>query len=252
MPKQTPTKPLIFPAGDSAYVVEFGTSVDPKLNQQVLQLDAQLQALELNGIVDSVPTYRSLLVQFDPLILARHDLLGTIETLLSQPAPASETTTTRQWIVPVCYDSEFALDMENVCSTLKLTPQELIRAHSSANYRVYMIGFTPGYTYLGGLPDGLILPRKDTPRPRVEAGSIAIAGNQACVFSNPAPTGWHVLGRTPLRAFVPTRETPCLFSPGDLIQYKPIDRTTFDRLIAKDQIGQDISTECLSVAGQGL
>lgn len=244
---QTDTEyPIIFPAGDSAYVVEFGQTVDPVLNEYVLHLDEKLRQKNIDGIMDIVPTYRSLLVQFNPLILPRQKLHDTLTTLVRAAQSTGTESPKRKWTVPVCYDDEFALDIDAVSTDLGLDKTTLINTHSAAQYRVYMIGFSPGYTYLGGLPETLVLPRKDTPRPRVEAGTIAIAGKQACVFSNPAPTGWHVLGRTPLQAFIPSRTPACLFAPGDIVKYQPIDRDTYDTLITQDASGIDITQQFLT------
>ncbi|MBL4768259.1 MAG: 5-oxoprolinase subunit PxpB [Rhodobacteraceae bacterium] len=237
--------PEIYPAGDSAYVVEFGDTVDLRVNRIVLKFSSALANLGLDGLLEAIPTYRSLLVQFDPLILSGNEIVAVLRATLETLVSKGPQIRSRLWQVPTCYDPEFGVDLEFVADTLGLSVNQVVSRHSNADYSVFMIGFAPGYAYLGGLPPELSLPRRLNPRSRVEAGSIAIGGVQACILSNAAPSGWHILGRTPLQAFQPERMPPCLFEPGDRVKYVPITRDEYDTYITNREMGEDIGRNLL-------
>lgn len=217
-------------AGDTALTVELGDAVDPKINAQVLALDKALSEAKLAGIVETVPTYRSLQVHFDPDVLDADTLRRTVERLAAdlddRPPPG------RLWTVPVAYGGEHGIDLENVAERTGLTIEQVIARHLGGDYRVYMIGFQPGFTYLGGLDPKLHLPRRETPRLKTPAGTISVGGIQAAVASIEAPSGWHLLGRTPVRAFDPARADPFLFRAGDRIRFERIAHDDYRRLAA--------------------
>ena len=217
-------------AGDTALTVELGDAVDPRINARVLSLDRALAEANLAGVVETVPTYRSLQIHFDPERLDAGDLHRTIERLsatLDDEAPPG-----RLWTVPVAYGGEHGLDLESVAERTGLATDEVIARHMGGDYRVYMIGFQPGFTYLGGLDPKLHLPRRETPRLKTPAGTISIGGIQAAVASIEAPSGWHLLGRTPVRAFDPARADPFLFRAGDRIRFERIAHDDYERLAA--------------------
>ncbi|MBL8687639.1 MAG: 5-oxoprolinase subunit PxpB [Rhodospirillaceae bacterium] len=217
-------------AGDTALTVELGDAVDPKINAQVLALDKALSEAKLAGIVETVPTYRSLQVHFDPDVLDADTLRRTVERLAAdlddQPPPG------RLWTVPVAYGGEHGIDLDSVAERTGLTTEQVIARHLGGDYRVYMIGFQPGFTYLGGLDPKLHLPRRETPRLKTPAGTISVGGIQAAVASIEAPSGWHLLGRTPVRAFDPGRADPFLFRAGDRIRFERIAHDDYTRLAA--------------------
>jgi KipI family sensor histidine kinase inhibitor len=218
--------PTILPCGDAALAVEFGDVIDPRLNARVLALDARLAGHP--GVVETVPTYRSLLVHYDPLATDFAGLSGAV-LALAEDLP-DEPREGRIWRVPVVYGGSFGVDLEDVARQHGLDPEELVRRHSAPTYRVYMIGFVPGYTYLGGLDPTIATPRREVPRTKVPAGTISIGGIQAVVASIEAPSGWHLLGRTPARTFMPGREPAFLMAPGDRVRFAPIPEADWDRL----------------------
>ena len=219
----------ILNAGDRGLVVEFGTRVDQGLNNLVVALDARLREEAWPGIVETVPTYRSLLVLFDPIILGRRELIRGLEGVISGLRPEDEKRA-RRWSVPVTYGDGLGEDLDYIATLHGLSTDEVIKCHSQAEYRVYMIGFAPGFAYLGGLPEKLHTPRRVDPRQRTPAGSISIGGVQAAITSVEVPSGWHLLGQTPLRTFDLRREDPFLLKPGDRVRFEPIPRAAFLRL----------------------
>jgi KipI family sensor histidine kinase inhibitor len=223
-----PATPRYLPAGEAAIVVEFGETVDRDLNARVLAFDAALTRAQIPGVLEAVPTYRSLLVEYDPAIIGYEALVERLAPLGS--APADSVAGGRRWIVPVAYGGEYGDDLDEIARRHGLSATEVIALHLSGDYRIYMIGFAPGFAYLGGLPAGLATSRRKNPRARVPAGSIIIGGAQAAIVSTPIPSGWHILGRTPVRAFDLRRADPFLFRAGDRIRFRRIDRAEFERL----------------------
>ena len=221
--------PRIRVAGTGGLVVEFGSVVDETLNRLVMALDARFRGADRPGVIETVPTYRSLLVIFDPLVADRRALADELARLCADLRLDGEAGT-RLWTVPVAYGGAFGEDLEAVASLHGLDRDEVVRAHAGSEYRVFMIGFAPGFAYLGGLPGALQTPRRLDPRQRIPAGSITIGGLQAAVTSIEAPSGWHILGRTPLRTFDLRRSDPFLFRPGDRVRFRAISAEDFARL----------------------
>jgi len=214
--------------GDRALAVEFGDRIDRALSGAVLRLDAVIRAEQPAGVVETVPTFRSLLVHYDPLATSRADLEGAIERLLdsSEGAPRAG----RRWRIPVCYEGEFAPDLPEVARLTGLSPEEVVALHSGARYHVYMLGFLPGFPYLGDLPAALELPRRADPRLRVPAGSISIATSLTAIYPYESPGGWHLIGATPIRFFDADRAPPALLAAGDQASFEPIDAASFAAL----------------------
>jgi KipI family sensor histidine kinase inhibitor len=244
------------PAGDAALIVEFGDRVDPALNDRALALDAALAATALPGVVETIPTYRSLLVQYDPLEIGGYDaLVERLAALASATdnagrAAGAAVAAARHWAVPVAYGGPFGVDLDEVAARHGLTPEQAIELHLSGDYRVYMIGFAPGFAYLGGLPEALHTPRRENPRSRTPAGSISIGGIQAAVASMELPSGWHLLGRTPVRTFHPGRAEPFLFRTGDRIRFRRIAHDAFEPLARRAGQGEPVA-ELLTAAADG-
>lgn len=229
----SPRYPRFLPVGNSALSVEFGDVIAPELNAQVVALDIALAAAELDGIIETVPSYRSLLVCYDPLEIAFPQLVAELCRLLSRPGLACEASPV-VWNVPVAYDPPYGPDLQEVAQRLSLTEDQVIALHGGADFQVYMVGFAPGLPYLGPLPPRLHIARRATPRPQVSAGAVMIGGIQANIVPMPVPSAWYVLGQTPLRLFDPGRKDPFLFRAGDRVHFRRIDATEFDRLAGLD------------------
>ena len=206
--------PRFLDAGECAVSVEFGTRMEQGLAAQVLALDAALTALPCAGILETVPTYRALMVHYDPLILPRAALLAHLRAALARPVAASAAGAL--WHLPACYDPALAADLPVIAAATGLTAAEVVRLHSGAVFTVVMYGFAPGWAYLSGLPPALTLPRRASPRDRIPAGSLIIAGGQAIVAALAMPSGWHILGRRPERQYKPDRDPAFQLALGDL------------------------------------
>ena len=213
--------PRLLPVGDIGLSVEFGLEITPEANAAVTSLDRSIAAAEIDGIVETVPSFRSLLIVFEPAVVTRATLATQLRSLLadlgSRPAPPSRT-----WIVPVVYEPPFGEDIAEVAALLRKSEREVVAAHTGAEFRVYMLGFQPGLPNLGGLPEGLQISRRLTPRPPVPAGSVIIGGAQGAIMPLSSPTGFYMLGRTPVRVFDHRRREPALFRPGDRIRFRAI------------------------------
>jgi len=214
--------------GDTALSVEFGDRVDRRISGLVLALDRRLAQARLPGIVEAVPTFRALMVHYDPLAASYGEIAAALERLLIglQPVEAGG----RLWTLPVCYEGELAPDLADVAARTGLAPEAVVASHSAPTYRVYMLGFLPGYPYMGELPRELHLPRRENPRIKVPMGSVSIAVDQTSIYSFESPGGWHLIGRTPVRLFDPRRAAWALLEPGDEVRFNPVDRARFDAL----------------------
>jgi KipI family sensor histidine kinase inhibitor len=219
--------PRLLPCGDSAFTVEFGDVIDPALTDRVLALDAALAASDL-PVVDTTPTYRALLVEYDPQVAGFKKMRAAILELLSDPPPLAARG--RLWEVPVVYGGQFGEDLQGLADSRGISGEELITRHLTPEYHVCMIGFTPGFTYLAGLEPSLSTPRRDTPRLKAPAGAIAIGGAQTAISGIEAPSGWHQIGRTPVRTFMAERDPPCLLQPGDRVRFRRIGEVAWHAL----------------------
>jgi KipI family sensor histidine kinase inhibitor len=198
-----------------------------EIHEQVMSLFLALQRLNDPRIRNLHPAYASVLIDFDPLRLNHEDAASLVDNLAGEGPPQYERPV-NVVTIPVCYDLEFGPDLQEVADHAKIPAHEVIRLHSSATYRVHFLGFTPGFAYLGGLPEALHVPRLPTPRKHVPAGTVAIAGSQAGVYPVDSPGGWQLLGRTPVRIFDPNAARPTRLEPGDQVKFSTIDRATFD------------------------
>jgi KipI family sensor histidine kinase inhibitor len=228
--------PRYLPAGESALVVEFGNAIDPKIHDRVLALDSALQQAQWEGVIETVPTYRSLMIHFDPRRLTAEALADALAGL--DYATALPRTRRQLWHIPACYDALHGEDIAEVASHLSLSPARIIGLHLGARYRVYMYGFAPGFTFLGGLPEELKIPRRAAPRAPVPPGSLLIAGGQALIAGCAMPTGWYAIGRTPVKMFDPRREPVFLAGIGDELCFERIDSAAFDAMSTAADAGE--------------
>jgi inhibitor of KinA len=211
-------KPRIVPLGDSSLLIQLGNEIDLPVNQRVHALAGLIEGSSVHGMIETVPAYATLLVHYDPLILSFTQLQKYLRTKIDL---VEETSAQKRKLVevPVHYGGEHGIDLESVAVYLQLSVEEVIQLHSEATYTVYMMGFTPGFPYMGKLDDALTLPRLETPRTRVRAGTVAIAGSQTGIYSIDSPGGWHLIGWTPLKLFNPESDAPFLFAPGDEVRF---------------------------------
>lgn len=212
-------------AGDRALVVEFGDQVDRALSEDVLRLNANIGTETLSGVVETIPTFRSLMVHYDPLVTTRSNLEQAIRRLLDRDL--DPRIDAKLWRVPACYEGEFAPDLPEVARLTGLTPDAVVALHTGTRFHIYMLGFLPGFPYMGDLPQALALPRRADPRLRVPAGSISIATSLTAIYPYESPGGWHLIGATPIRLFDAERPRPALFAPGDAIVFQPIGPASF-------------------------
>ncbi len=218
----------IVPAGDSALIVEFEERIDPAINARAIALADSLQAAAIAGVRDVVPTYRSVAVFFDPLRTNYDTLLERIERDAGRPAPdaARQAEPLR---IPVCYGGDLGPDLGAVAAFGGISADEVIALHASATYRVFMLGFVPGFAYMGIVDARIAAPRHSTPRVRVPAGSVGIAGVQTGIYPAETPGGWQLIGRTPIKPFDANRAQPFLMKAGDAVRFYAIDRAEYER-----------------------
>ncbi|MCX7308867.1 MAG: 5-oxoprolinase subunit PxpB [Afipia sp.] len=235
----TPVPPRILPSGDTALSVEFGSTIDTDINRRVLSLDRAVAREKIAGIVETVPTYRSLLVHYDPLVIGFDAMSNKLLDLARMPVEAANAV--RRWRIPVVYGGSFGIDLDDVARAHQITTDEVIARHTKNDYLVAMIGFTPGFAYLSGLDPSIATPRRESPRTETPAGTISIGGAQACVQCLAAPSGWHLLGRTPVRTFHPKREPVFLLEPGDQINFHAIVASEFEALDRAAERGEPVA-----------
>lgn len=223
------TSVKIIPSGDSAILVRFENTISEKINKKVHDLHSMLEADKIVGVIEMVPAYSDLLILYDPIQIAFDKLSKTISEELEKP---NKENFSEQRIIkiPVCYDEEFGSDLAEVSEHTGLSKDEIIRIHSTSKYLVYMLGFTPGFSYLGGMDERIACPRKKIPRQNIPAGSVGIADKQTGIYPIESPGGWQLIGRTPLNLFDPEREEVFLCQAGDQLQFIPIDRIEFESI----------------------
>ncbi|MBF9236240.1 5-oxoprolinase subunit PxpB [Hymenobacter sp. BT683] len=227
----------LFPLGDAAIVLEFGDAISPATHRAIQAFSAYLAQHPFTGLREYVPAFTTLTVYYDPWLLSedgRYQPYEKVEEILRQMLPKAAATAQAATYpaveIPVCYGGVFGLDLALVAAHTGLSPAEVIARHSAPEYLVHMIGFAPGFPYLGGMDERLSTPRKAQPRPLVPAGAVGIAGPQTGIYSLPTPGGWQLIGRTPIRLFDPEWAQPSLLQAGQHLRFVPIEETEFHRL----------------------
>jgi inhibitor of KinA len=218
----------VVPAGDSAIIVEFEERIDPAVNARTIACAEAIQGAQLPGVRDVVPTYRSVAIYFDPLRTNGNLLMESVDREATRASSVAGTSRAPVRI-PVCYGGELGPDLASVAAFAGMGEQDVVGVHTSTTYRVFMLGFVPGFAYLGIVDGRIAMPRHSTPRVRVPLGSVGIAGVQTGVYPTETPGGWQLIGRTPLKPFDPAREQPFLMKAGDTVQFYAIERGEYDR-----------------------
>ena len=225
-------KPTISPVGDRAISIDFGQVIDPTINRHIRQTIERIKALQLEGIIELVPTYCALLVEYDAMLYSYSEICKIIEPTLDE----GMTDTTNELVtvveVPTVYGGEFGPDLSFVASHNHLSEDEVISIHSGTDYLVYMLGFIPGFTYLGGMDPRIATPRLSSPRTLIPAGSVGIAGEQTGTYPSDSPGGWQIIGRTPVTMYDMSKAQAALLNAGDYVRYVPIDESEFHRIKA--------------------
>ena len=225
-------KPTISPVGDRAISIDFGQVIDPTINRHIRQTIERIKELQLEGIIELVPTYCALLVEYDAMLYSYSEICNIIEPTLEE----GMTNTTNELVtvveVPTVYGGEFGPDLSFVASHNHLSEDEVISIHSGTDYLVYMLGFIPGFTYLGGMDSRIATPRLSSPRTLIPAGSVGIAGEQTGTYPSDSPGGWQIIGRTPVTMYDMSKAQAALLKAGDYVRYVPIDESEFHRIKA--------------------
>ncbi|WP_038097553.1 5-oxoprolinase subunit B family protein [Thioalkalivibrio sp. HK1] len=218
------------PSGDTGLTVQVGTDIDKKTSAAVMRLRSAIEAAALPGVIEIVPAYLSLLVHYDPLKAGQFELIEAIEALNESTVSIAEVEP-KAWSFPVCFEGEdFAPDIETVAQWAGLAPEDVISDIVGADQFVYMIGFAPGQPYIGDLPDRIAIPRRKDPISGIEAGSVVIATGKTVIYSVMNPTGWYVVGRTPVPIFDRSKENPVLLHAGDSVSLRAVDRYEFESI----------------------
>lgn len=225
----TPSDYQIVSNGDSAFSILFSESTGEQLSQKIISLVEQIRKQLKNQVIDVIPAYQSLTVSFNPLTCDRNQLENALIKVMSQQ---TDRLNYQQNLIeiPVCYEADYALDIEHVSEYCGLDKNAIIERHVAPEYLVHMLGFSPGFLYLGGLDQQIHCPRKQNPTTRVPAGSVGIGGSQTGIYPQATPGGWQIIGRTPLNIFNPAQQSPCIASPLDRVKFVPISTQQFEKM----------------------
>lgn len=233
------------PFGDRAILVEWDKKIERRILMDILNLKAKIEKSDIKQIIELKHTYNSLIISYNSKNINFKSQIAHIDKIYNESSDVIQKAS-RLWKIPVCYESEFALDMESFSASKDMSKEAIVNLHTGSSYLVYFIGFLPGFLYLGGLDKKLHLPRKSTPDLKVPKGAVAIGGNQTGIYPNESPGGWHILGNSPVNFFDIKKNTPCFAQPGDEVVFIPIDKKKYhDIKILVDAGVYEIESEVL-------
>lgn len=216
-------------AGDSSILLQFGNTIDPAINRKIAATVQLMREQHINGVTDVIPAFCSLLINYDPRVISYEQIKRRMEALVKIDVSAGNTRK-RVFEIPVCYGGVYGPDIQNIADHAGMSVEEVIQIHTSRDYLIYMLGFLPGFTYLGGLDERIHTPRLANPRIRIPAGSVGIGGSQTGIYPMDSPGGWQLMGMTPVKTYDPDREVPILVEAGDYIRFVAIDEDEFHRI----------------------
>ena len=226
----------ILTEGDTSILIAFKQEISPEVNAKIASTVKLLRQQNTPGIVDVIPAFASLLINYNPQVISYSELMRRLEALLRMDMD-TESSAKRVYEIPVCYGGEFGPDLKNIAENAGLSEEEVIRLHSAPDYLIYMLGFLPGFCYLGGLDERIHTPRLANPRKAIPAGSVGIGGSQTGIYPMESPGGWQLMGMTPVKTYDPDREVPILVNAGEYIHFCPVSREEFDRIKAEVDAG---------------
>lgn len=219
----------ILTAGDSSLLIQFGNEISPEINQRIKATVQLMREQHIEGVLDVIPAFCSLLINYDPRVISYSEITKRIRKLLKVEMKA-EDEKKKVFEIPVCYGGKYGPDLAYIAEHAGMTEEEVIALHSSKDYLIYMLGFLPGFCYLGGLDERLHTPRLATPRIKIDAGSVGIGGSQTGIYPMDSPGGWQLMGMTPVKTYDPEREVPILVEAGDYIRFVPVDEEEYLRI----------------------
>ncbi|WP_188207494.1 5-oxoprolinase subunit PxpB [Alkalibacillus aidingensis] len=231
--------PTIYPVGDQVAVVQFGEDISKDTHEQVMLFEKLIRNSSIKGLVDIIPTYHSVAVYYNWRVLQFDHVRALLEEMLAETENSKTSMSKRTVTIPVCYDEQYGPDLDHLQQYHQISKKDIIRLHTEQIYLVYMIGFLPGFPYLGGLNKRLDTPRLETPRATVPSGSVGIAGNQTGIYPLESPGGWNLIGRTPVSLFDPEQDEPTLLKMGDLLRFQSISGEEY-REIEQGQLGNQV------------
>lgn len=229
--------PQIKITGDTSVAVVFGDEISEEINKKIRAFDEALTEEQIDGVYETVPTYCTLMIHYAPEVIRYRELCEKLEHLLSATHKVQKMNTVVMEI-PVLYGGDYGPDLAYVAKYHKMTPEEVIRLHTEAEYLIYMLGFTPGFSYMGGMDERIATPRLKTPRVLIPAGSVGIAGKQTGIYPIDSPGGWQLIGRTPVRLYDANRDTPILLDAGLHVKFIPVGEAEYHRIAARVEQGR--------------
>ncbi len=229
--------------GDSAVLLQFEEKIEPQINAAISSIVTMIKEQQVEGVIDMIPAFCSLLINYDSRIISYEEISKRLLAIMEMDI-ATESAAKVVYEIPVCYGGEYGPDMQNVMDNANLSEEEVIQIHTSEDYLIYMLGFLPGFTYLGGLDERIHTPRLANPRVSIPAGSVGIGGAQTGIYPLDSPGGWQLIGKTPIKTYDPMSEPPILFEAGQYIRFVSVSSERYEEILAEVEAGTYHHTIC--------